>query len=137
MGHLLVKAKQTPIEPGITFVNGLTRGSSQLEYIEFKVLDMKPNAKYREQLGKQECCIVVLTGKVNVSDHDTTFQNIGTRESVFEKTPTDSVYISNDRSFEVEAVTPARVAFCYSISERSLPTRLIKAADNGVEKGGF
>ncbi|PNB52826.1 5-deoxy-glucuronate isomerase, partial [Pseudomonas sp. GW456-E7] len=64
------------------------------------------------------------------------FENIGTRESVFERKPTDSVYISNDRAFEITAVSDARVALCYSPSEKQLPTKLIKAEDNGIEHRG-
>ncbi|GAA3333673.1 hypothetical protein GCM10020331_098640 [Ectobacillus funiculus] len=47
-------------------------------------------------------------------------KNLGTRESVFEKkVPTDSVYVSNDRRFEVEGIGQARVALCYSPSEKN------------------
>ncbi len=38
--------------------------------------------------------------------------------------------------FEITAVSGARVALCYSPSEHQLPTKLIKAEDNGVEHRG-
>ncbi|MFJ5622985.1 5-deoxy-glucuronate isomerase [Peribacillus loiseleuriae] len=117
-------------------VHEVTTDNSPLKYVEFKIVDLAPGAKYSEELAKKECCIVALTGKINVTDHDEAFNNIGTRESVFEKIPTDSVYVSNDRSFEVEAVSQARVALCYSPSEKQLPTRLIKASDNTFENRG-
>lgn len=121
---------------GVTVVHEVTRENAMLEYIGFKVIDLIPGAKYEEKLAKEECCIVALTGKINVTDKKEVFENIGTRESVFEKKPTDSVYVSNDRSFEVEAVSNARVVLCYSPSEKQLPTKLIKAETNGTEKRG-
>ena len=71
-----------------------------------------------------------------MTDGNVKFENIGTRESVFERKPTDSVYVSNDQYFEVTAVSKARVVLCYSLSEKQLPTKLIKAEDNGIENRG-
>ncbi|MGV2442328.1 5-deoxy-glucuronate isomerase, partial [Bacillus atrophaeus] len=59
-----------------------------------------------------------------------------TRDSVFERIPTDRVYVSNDQSLAMTAVSQARVALCYSASDELLPTKMIKAEDNGVERRG-
>jgi len=136
MSNLLRKPNQNELEKGVTLVHNVTSDNSALEYVGFKMIDLVPGARYTETLGKQECCIVAVTGQINVSDQDETFEEIGTRESVFEKKPTDSVYISNDKSFEIEAVSNARVALCYSPSNKQLPTRLICATENGVEHRG-
>lgn len=137
MSHLLRKPNKKEIEKGVTVVHEVTSENSPLEYVGFKVIDLDPNAKYSELLGNKECCIVALTGKINVSVGDENFENLGTRESVFEKIPTDSVYVSNQRHFEVEGVTKARVALCYSPSERQLPTKWIKAENVGIEHRGI
>lgn len=136
MSKLLRKPSTTEASEGVTIVHEVTSDNSPLEYVGFKVVNLNPGAKYTEELGNVECCIVALTGKINVTDHEQAFKNIGTRESVFEKKPTDSVYISNDRVFEVEAVSQARLALCYSPSSKQLPTKLIKAEDNGIEHRG-
>jgi len=136
MSKLLRKPEKTKLKDGVTLVHDVTSENSSLEYVNFKMIDLVPGSTYSEELGKLECCIVAVTGKITVTDHSVIFANIGTRKSVFEKIPTDSVYVSNDRSFKVEAVTQARVALCYSPSEEQLPTKLIKAADNGVEHRG-
>lgn len=136
MRNLLRKPINLEIAPGVTVVHDVTERNSPLKYVGFKVVDLVPGAKYAEELVRKECCIVALTGQINVTDHEQTFERIGTRGSVFEKKPTDSVYVSNDRSFEVEAVTKARVALCYSPSEASLPTKLIRASDNSIEHRG-
>lgn len=136
MSKLLRKHIAKQIGEGITLVHEVTAENSDLKFVGFKVVDLKPGAKYTENLEKVECCIVALTGKINVTDMKQTFENIGTRESVFEKKPTDSVYVSNDQTFEVEAVTDARVVLCYSPSQQQLPTKLIKAEDNVIEYRG-
>jgi 5-deoxy-glucuronate isomerase len=136
VSKLLRKSNPKEISPGVRIVHEVTSENSPLEYVGFKVVDLAPGSTYKEVLDKVECCIVALTGKINVSDQDQVFENLGTRESVFEKKPTDSVYVSNDRSFEVEAMSAARVVLCYSPSENQLPTKLIKAEENGIENRG-
>jgi 5-deoxy-glucuronate isomerase len=136
MNKLLRKQENKEIEQGVSLVHDLTGEQTPLEYIGFKMIDLAPGTKYQEKLGKQECCVVAVTGKISVTDQEVTFENIGTRETVFDQIPTDSVYISNDRIFEIEATSQARVALCYSHSDKQLPTKLIKASENGVEHRG-
>ena len=136
MSKLLRKPNKNETSPGVTIVHDVAEENSLLKYVGFKVIDLAPGTIYSENLTKTECCIVALTGKINVSDYEQTFESLGTRETVFEKKPTDSVYVSNDRSFEVLALTHARVVLCYSPSEKQLPTKLIKASDNGIEHRG-
>ncbi|WP_099352539.1 5-deoxy-glucuronate isomerase [Fredinandcohnia onubensis] len=136
MSKLLRKERVIEISSGVRVVHEISSVNSSLEYVAMKVIDLAPKASYKEVLGKVECCVVALTGKVNISDQQETFENIGTRKSVFEKKPTDSVYISNDSSFSVEAVTEARIILCYSPSNKQLPTRLIKAEENSIEHRG-
>lgn len=133
--------KRTPqaveLAQGVTQLQNIRQENSGLTYIEFQVLEFEKGANYQEQLGKQEACVVALTGKITVVVEGEAYQNLGTRESVFEKIPTDSVYISNDRQFSITAETDnVRVALCYSPSENQLPTKVIKAADNSTEQRG-
>ncbi|UOQ45549.1 5-deoxy-glucuronate isomerase [Halobacillus salinarum] len=136
MSRLLRKPEHEQLSNGVVVVHDHTKEATPLEYVGFKVIDLSPGGTHEEELGKVECCIVALTGRIDVTDGTETFENIGARDSVFEQRPTDSVYVSNDRSFKVEAVTKARVALCYSPSDNQLPTKLIKAADNDVEHRG-
>ncbi|MBC6310672.1 5-deoxy-glucuronate isomerase [Listeria sp. FSL L7-1582] len=112
-------------------------GDSPLKYVGFKMIDLAQGETYEESLGKLEVCVVALTGRITVTDHDATFANIGRRSSVFEQVPTDSVYISNDRAFRVTGESDvARVALCYAPSEKQLPTTLIPAEANSTEQRG-
>jgi 5-deoxy-glucuronate isomerase len=137
MSKLLRKRIREEIHQEFTIVHDVTAENSPLEYVGFKVIDLVPGAKYSELLVKQECCIVAITGKINVTVQGETFKNLGTRESVFERKPTDSVYVSNDRPFIIEGIGRARIALCYSPSHKQLPTKLIKASDVGVENRGI
>jgi 5-deoxy-glucuronate isomerase len=137
MSKLLRKPVREEIHQEFTIVHEVTAENSPLEYVGFKVIDLAPGAKYSELLVKQECCIVAVTGKINVTVQGETFKNLGTRESVFERKPTDSVYVSNDLPFIIEGISQARIALCYSPSHKQLPTKLIKALDVGVENRGI
>lgn len=85
MSHLLRKPQAVELSQGVKVVHEVKTSNSDLQYVEFKVIDLAPGARYSEELNKQECCIVAVTGKITVSDRDVTFENIGTRDSVFEK----------------------------------------------------
>lgn len=129
--------KAVKLSQGVKQIQNIRKENSGLTYIEFQVLEFEKGASYQEKLGKQEACVVALTGKISVSVEGETFDHLGTRASVFEKIPTDSVYISNDREFSIAAETEGvRVAICYSPSENQLPTKVIKAADNSTEQRG-
>ncbi|MEK6454405.1 5-deoxy-glucuronate isomerase [Caldifermentibacillus hisashii] len=136
MVNLLRKPLEGNKNDGLRVIQHVTNENSPLKYVELKIIDLEKNEKYSETMPEKEVCIVALTGKINVSDGENFYENIGTRTSVFEKKPTDSVYISHNHTFEVTAVTNARVVLCYSLSNRQLPTRLIEAKDVGIEYRG-
>ncbi|EAE5728466.1 5-deoxy-glucuronate isomerase [Listeria monocytogenes] len=137
MGKLLRKPLNERIAPGVTLVQDINQGNSPLSYVGFRLIELEEDAVYQETLDGLECCIVALTGKISVSEGDHVFSEIGTRANVFEKIPTDSVFISGGRAFQVKAdAENARVALCYSPADRNLPTTLIKASDNSIEQRG-
>lgn len=125
------------IAEGVKQIQNIRKSNSGLNYIEFQVLEMEQGAVYSEDLAKQEVCVVALTGKIAVTVDQKKYVNLGTRKSVFEKIPTDSIYIPNDSKFEIEAETPkVRVAICYSPSEKKNPVKVITAEENSIEKRG-
>lgn len=107
-----------------------------LRYIGFKVLEMKAGACFEEELKVYECCVVVLTGSVSISDGETNFENLGNRSTVFDRKPTDSLFISSSRQISIKAKTPAKIALCYSPSQKQLPTHLISASEVKIEHRG-
>lgn len=59
--------------------------NTDLQYIEFQVLELDNGAMYQEAGNELEVCIVVLTGKINVKVDDKWYENLGKRTSVFKK----------------------------------------------------
>lgn len=121
---------------GVTVIQEVNEKNSMLSYTALRVLELEAGSSYSEKLEKWEVCVVALTGKITVTEGNNIFENIGRRESVFDRIPTDSVYISNDASFSVEAVNKSTVVLCYAPSDNKLPTALIKAEDNSIEDRG-
>ncbi|WP_239253702.1 5-deoxy-glucuronate isomerase [Listeria ilorinensis] len=137
MKKLLRKPQNEAVKDGVTLVHEIHKTNSPLVYVAFRMIDLAEGAIYEGDLDGEEVCIVALTGKITVQEGATTFEKIGTRDSVFEKIPTDSVYIGNSRSFTIKGESEtARVALCYSPTKKKLPTKLIKASDNSIEDRG-
>ncbi|WP_066191122.1 5-deoxy-glucuronate isomerase [Gracilibacillus timonensis] len=136
MATLLKKPIQKNMAKGVTLIHDVNKANTELEYVGFKIIDLETQGVYEEILTDHELCIVALTGQITVSDSNETFEGVGTRNSVFDRKPTDSVYVSHNKTVKITGNTKARVALCYAPSHRELPTKLIKAADNGVEHRG-
>ncbi|EIA19805.1 5-deoxy-glucuronate isomerase [Listeria fleischmannii] len=137
MSKLLVKPNAKPLFEGVTLIHDIQKENSSLSYVAFRMIDIKQGAVYHEEVTGKEVCVVAVTGKITVRTNSDVFQEIGTRESVFEKVPTDSVYAGNGERIEIVGVSDvARVALCYAPTEKSLPTRLIPASENTVEDRG-
>ncbi|MCO6543354.1 MAG: 5-deoxy-glucuronate isomerase [Lactobacillus sp.] len=137
MTELKFKAQKQELKPGITVIQDVTNNNAPLKYAGLKLIQLQKDATYTETLNQIEVCVVALSGHINVVEGEHHFENIGTRDSVFAKRPTDSVYISNDHTYQVTAVTEkAEVVLCYAPSSKQLPTKLISAADNTIEDRG-
>ncbi|WP_054705980.1 5-deoxy-glucuronate isomerase [Bacillus sp. JCM 19041] len=137
MPTLLRKPERKEISLGVTLVHEVKESSSPLEYVGFSVIDINPGATYEEQLTDWECCVVVLTGKVSVTAGSDIYESIGTRESVFEKIPTDSVYITKEERYTVTAETDARVALCYAPGITKRNNRLLLGENIEKEHRGI
>lgn len=124
------------IASGVVLEQCINTVNSPLKYVAFSVLNMTSDSTYTETLQKQECCIVVLTGKASIQEGQESFSNLGTRQSVFDKIPTDSVYVSNDKTFTIHAQTNCQIALCYAPCSSSRPTKLIQASENTIEHRG-
>ena len=59
-----------------------SKNNTDLQYIEFQVLELDNGAMYQEAGNELEVCIVVLTGKINVKVDDKWYENLGKRTSV-------------------------------------------------------
>ncbi len=136
MADLLYKKRELKLSEGVTLIQDLNHSNTGLEYVQFKVIEMEENAEYEESLDRTELCAVVLTGEVDISVGDEDYLGLGTRESVFEKKPTDSIYIPSSKKIKIKSNRQAKLALCYSNSTKVLETKVIRADDNDIEKRG-
>ncbi|MBB6448771.1 5-deoxy-glucuronate isomerase [Geomicrobium halophilum] len=136
MADLLYKKGNSALFEGVTLIQDINQSNAGLEYVQFKVIEMEEGSRYEENLENIELCAVILTGNVDVSVEGDHHPNLGTRESVFEKKPTDSIYIPSIKHFNIKANKPAKVALCYASSSKMLETKVIKATDIAKERRG-
>lgn len=133
MSKLLLKS-QSP-KPNGKILN-VTPKSANWEYVGFQVYQLKKGNTLEKLTKDNEVCLVLLTGKANVQTNKERFSKIGNRMSVFEKTPPFSVYVPNDDSYLVEALTDVEIAICLAPGKGTHAARLIPPQDVGVEDRG-
>lgn len=137
----MVQLKRSPIgfkiSESVELLQHITKENSPLHYIEAQVFKMNVDGQIVTKLENQEVCVVALTGSYQVSDGTVTFDNVGTRASVFEKIPTDSVYVSKEKTVTITCQVAGNIVLCYSpIEGAAKETQLIKGTDNLVEHRG-
>lgn len=137
MVHLKREKIEFPINDKLDLLHYLTKENSLFDYIEAQVLRMESGASYSLELKGKEVCAVALTGKYQMSDGVEIFENIGRRKYVFEKVPTDSLYVPTGKKLEIVCQESGKVVLCLAPStEGDHVTQLIKAEDNTVEHRG-
>lgn len=136
MSKLLVKS-QIPDQDGK--ILDITPENAGWEYVGFQVYKLEEGDSLEKQTGEQEVCLVLLSGKANVSTTNEEFLDIGERMSVFEEIPPYSVYVPNDDKYTIKALTPLKIAVCAAPGKGTYKARLIspedvKQSDRGSEK---
>ncbi|WP_314063902.1 5-deoxy-glucuronate isomerase [uncultured Vagococcus sp.] len=134
---LLYKEQPQVISPGVTLRQTINKQNASLDYIELKLIDLRPEASYQETLTDYECCAVILTGQASLISGNTHLTNIGTRQSVFDKIPTDSVYLPRQTTFTLTTERKASILLCYSPTTVTKELTFIPAKDNSIEARGI
>lgn len=139
--ELIVSSATTPDEVGR--VLSITPESAGWSYVGFEVYKLQAGQQLKQDTKEQEVCLVLLTGRADVSTLDREWRNIGERMSVFEKIRPYSVYIPAQHLYEVHALTTLELAVCaapaksFAEGESSLPARLIHPEQVGMETRGY
>jgi 5-deoxy-glucuronate isomerase len=133
MSKLIVPSHRPDNEGNVL---SITPESAGWEYVGFKVYSLKQGQSLQKETGNQEACVVLLSGRANISTKEKQWENIGKRMTVFEKIPPFSVYVSSDDNFKVDALTDLEIAVCLAPGKGSYEARLITPEDVGVEIRG-
>lgn len=137
----MVELKRSPINYSVnehvTLLHHITKQNSLLEYIEAQVYDVEAEGSICFHSNTHEVCIVALTGRYTVTAGDRVFEHVGQRSDIFEKKPTDSVYVPAAINITITGEQAGRVILCFAPSnETNREVRFIAAADNVIEKRG-
>jgi 5-deoxy-glucuronate isomerase len=130
MGNLLLKPN---LEGGA--VHKVTPESAGWTYVGFEVHDLAAGASLGAETGGMEVCLVLVSGKAQVTADGKDFGMIGARMSPFEGSPW-SVYVPAGSRYEVTAETPVELAVCAAPAKGTLPARVIPPGEVGQETRG-
>lgn len=135
MSDLIVK----PITPtgNSSLVLAVTPESAQWDYVGFEVHRLAPGASLHSVTGEREVCLVLLSGRADVSTAEQSWQDIGQRMSVFEQVPPYSVYVPDGDKYELTARTEVEVAVCSAPGKGSHKARMIAPEHVGTETRGY
>jgi 5-deoxy-glucuronate isomerase len=122
---LLVKSRPS----GRTIVE-VTPESAGWRYVGFAAFRMKAGDRFQFQASDREQCFVVLQGKLTIDADPHSWREIGTRNSVFDDTAPDAVYLPPGHAATITAHRDAELAVA-SAPARSTgrPPRLIRSED--------
>ncbi|CAK7192838.1 5-deoxy-glucuronate isomerase [Commensalibacter sp. Nvir] len=132
MSKLLVRPKK-PDSEGI--VSCITPESAGWNYIGFEVAHLFPEQVLSRPGTHNEICLVIISGKAEISDEQKTFGVLGERMSPFDGKPS-AVYIPPRTKWTVKAKTSLELAICQAPAKKGSDSYAIKAKDITTLKRG-
>jgi len=108
----------------------ITPESAGWKFIGFEVLSLKDGETVSGSTEATEVCLVLLSGKANISGADQDFGLLGERMNPFEGLPW-SVYLPPHKNWIVTAQTDVQLAVCRSPATGKFPARVIAPDEVG------
>ena len=106
---MLLKARKPAADGCVAEVTPRTAGWT---YVGFKACVLQPGASMKGGEAGRETCIVVISGTATIRSGARTYEDVGSRASVFEDAAPGAVYLPAGTGFEVVGKTRAEVAVC-------------------------
>jgi 5-deoxy-glucuronate isomerase len=106
------------------------------EYLTFEAHRLPPGLGLRREADDQEVLIIALEGHVSVRVGDRVYEDVGTRESVFDGPPPAAVLAAPGTGIEVETAAGALVTLGSAPGGETQVTRLIEPGSVLVESRG-
>jgi 5-deoxy-glucuronate isomerase len=107
----------------------VTPESAGWSYVGFEVYRLTRGARIERSTKDREACVVMLSGRADVSFEDHEWRGVGGRESVFDGLP-DVVYVPPGGSLTIAAAGDAcEVALCWAPAKNGVEPALISAGD--------
>lgn len=131
----LIVSPHAPDSEGVVLT--VTPESAGWAHVGFQLVKLAEGQTFSRETEDNEICLVLLSGKADVSTTDRKWNEIGQRMSVFERTPPYSVYVPGHDRFELRACTAVELAVCSApYRSGSRKARLIGPQQVGVEQRG-
>ncbi len=105
--RLLVKARREGRE-----IVAVTPQSAGWAHVGFRALRLAAGDSERLNTGARELCIVVLAGNVDITAGGQSFDELGSRDSVFDDVAPAALYVPAHHDVTILADGPAEVALC-------------------------
>jgi 5-deoxy-glucuronate isomerase len=81
-------------------------------YVGFELYRLNAGDKISDVTGDREAILVLVEGKAAITAAGQDFGEMGSRMSVFERTPPHCLYVPNDSDWSAEAATECTLAVC-------------------------
>ena len=126
MSKLLVRSSAAPAGDGRLVA--VSPESAGWQYVGFEVYRLARGDRIERSTEGRELCLVMLSGRADVTGGRQTWHDVGSRRNVFSGTP-DAVYIPPGSSVAVEATADCELALCHAPARKGAEPALIKASD--------
>ena len=126
MSKLLVRSPAAPAGDGRLIA--ISPESAGWQYVGFEVYRLARGGGIERSTEGRELCLVMLSGRGDVTGGGQTWRDVGSRRNVFSGTP-DAVYIPPGSSVAIEATADCELAMCWAPATRGAEPALLPAAD--------
>jgi 5-deoxy-glucuronate isomerase len=130
----LLSRHSTPDDSGKT--QHITPASAGWKHVGFEVYHLQSGQSLSQQSGEQEVCLVLMSGKADVTTRNQSWSNLGERMSVFEDKAAYAVYVSNSDEYTVTATTALELAICRAPGFGNHAARLLRPETMSRETRG-
>jgi 5-deoxy-glucuronate isomerase len=130
--RLLRRASEASEAP----LHHVTAEAAGWEYLTFEAHRLQPGLGLRREADDQEVLILALEGRVSVRAGARFYEDVGTRESVFDGPPPGAVLVAPGTGIEVETAGGALLALGSAPGGEPKVTRLIEPGDVFAESRG-
>jgi 5-deoxy-glucuronate isomerase len=103
--------------------------------VAFEVIRLEEGGSVQRRTGGEEVCLVVLSGRCNVSAGQNAWDDVGGHANLFDGLP-HAVYLLPGVGYRVEATTDLEIAVCSTPAQRGVEARHIRPEDAEVSIRG-
>lgn len=114
----------------------ITPENANWHYVGFEAYDLKQGETLELPASDNELCLVLLSGKADVSTPGADFVDLGDRMDVFEDKAPHAVYVKNGEAIKVTANTRLELAVCAAPGHGNHETRHIAPSEMSREERG-